>query len=42
MTATQDKVLDLIFGTPRSQILYTGVSLGVFEALREETKMRRS
>ena len=38
MTATQDKVLDLIFGRWRSQILYTGVSLGVFEALREETK----
>jgi hypothetical protein len=38
MTATQDKVLDLIFGRWRSQILYAGVKLGVFEALRDEVK----
>jgi hypothetical protein len=38
MSATQDRVLDLIFGRWRSQILYAGVKLGVFEALREETK----
>lgn len=38
MTATQDKVIDLIFGRWRSQILYAGVRLGVFEALREGTK----
>jgi predicted transcriptional regulator len=37
MTATQDKVLDLIFGRWRSQILYAGVKLGVFEALHEGT-----
>ena len=38
MAATQDKVLDLIFGRWRSQILYAGVKRGVFEALREGTK----
>lgn len=38
MIATQDKVLDLIFGRWRSQLLYAGVRLGVFEALREQTK----
>ena len=27
------KVIDLIFGRWRSQILYTGVKLGVFDAL---------
>ncbi|HEX4948469.1 MAG TPA: methyltransferase [Blastocatellia bacterium] len=35
---TQDKVIDLIFGRWRSQILYAGVRLGIFEALREQTK----
>jgi hypothetical protein len=38
MMTTQDKVLDLIFGRWRSQILYAGVRLGVFEALRAKTK----
>ena len=38
MAATQDAVLDLIFGRWRSQILYAGVKLGVFEALRDGTK----
>jgi hypothetical protein len=38
MPSTQSKVLDLIFGRWRSQILYAGVKLGVFEALRQETK----
>lgn len=38
MAATQDKMLDLIFGRWRSQILYAGVKRGVFEALREGTK----
>jgi len=38
MTASQDKVLDLIFGRWRSQILYAGVKLGVFEALHDGTK----
>jgi O-methyltransferase domain/Dimerisation domain len=38
MSAAQDKVLDLIFGRWRSQILYAGVKLGVFEAVREGTK----
>jgi hypothetical protein len=38
MIATHDKVLDLIFGRWRSQILYAGVRLGVFEALREGRK----
>ncbi len=34
MIAIQDKVLDLIFGRWRSQILYADVRLGVFEASR--------
>lgn len=38
MNTTQDKVLDLIFGRWRSQILYAGVRLGIFEALQEGTK----
>lgn len=38
MAATQERVLDIIFGRWRSQILYTGVRLGVFEALNEWTK----
>src|SRR5262245_10772618 len=38
MAATQDAVLDLIFGRWRSQILYAGVELGVFEALHDGTK----
>lgn len=33
MLDSQSKVLDLIFGRWRSQILYAGVSLGVFDAL---------
>ena len=32
--SAQEKVLDLIFGRWRSQILYTGVKLGIFDALR--------
>jgi O-methyltransferase domain/Dimerisation domain len=35
---TQNKVIDLIFGRWRSQILYAGVRLGIFEALREQVK----
>src|SRR5437660_9602777 len=31
--SSQEKVLDLIFGRWRSQILYAGVKLGVFDAL---------
>ena len=38
MTVTQDKVLELIFGRWRSQVLHAGVRLGVFEALRGGTK----
>lgn len=38
MATTQDKVLDLIFGRWRSQILYAGVKLGVFEACGERAK----
>ncbi len=38
MNTAQDKVLDLIFGRWRSQILYAGARLGVFDALHEETK----
>lgn len=38
MAATQEKVLDLIFGRWRSQILHAGVKLGIFEALHEGTK----
>jgi O-methyltransferase domain/Dimerisation domain len=34
MSNTQAKVLDLIFGRWRSQILYAGVKLGIFDALR--------
>ena len=32
MDDTGEKVIDLIFGRWRSQILYTGVKLGVFDA----------
>jgi hypothetical protein len=38
MSATPDRVIDLIFGRWRSQILYAGVELDVFEALRDGTK----
>src|SRR5687767_11262291 len=38
MRESQEKVLDLIFGRWRSQILYSGVKLGVFEALGRETR----
>lgn len=38
MADTQNQVLDLIFGRWRSQILYAGVKLGVFEALRERSR----
>ena len=31
--STQENVLDLIFGRWRSQILYAGVKLGIFDAL---------
>jgi methyltransferase family protein len=34
MSGPQEKVLNLIFGRWRSQILYAGVKLGVFDALR--------
>ena len=33
-----EKVIDLIFGRWRSQILYTGVKLGVFDALASGPK----
>ena len=33
MSDAQGKVLDLIFGRWRSQILYSGVKLGIFDAL---------
>jgi hypothetical protein len=38
MSDTQGKVLDLIFGRWRSQILYAGVKLGIFEVLRPGPK----
>jgi hypothetical protein len=38
MRESQEKVLDLIFGRWRSQILYSGVKLGVFEALGSGTR----
>src|SRR3954447_13315139 len=34
MSNPQGKVLDLIFGRWRSQILYAGVKLGIFDALQ--------
>ena len=34
MPDPQEKVLDIIFGRWRSQILYAGVKLGIFDALR--------
>ena len=34
----QEKVLDLIFGRWRSQVLYAGVKLGIFDALRAGPK----
>ena len=34
MDDAEAKVMDLIFGSWRSQMLYAGVQLGVFEALR--------
>lgn len=38
MPDPQEKVLDLIFGRWRSQILYTGVKLGIFDTLRDDPK----
>jgi O-methyltransferase domain/Dimerisation domain len=38
MSDPQGKVLDLIFGRWRSQILYAGVKLGIFDALRSGSK----
>ena len=38
MTESHSKVFDLIFGRWRSQILYAGVKLGIFEMLREQPK----
>src|SRR5688500_18049762 len=38
MSDSQEKVFDLIFGRWRSQILYAGVKLGIFEALRTGLK----
>lgn len=38
MSNPQEKVLDLIFGRWRSQILYAGVQLGIFDALRTGPK----
>jgi len=36
--SNQEKLLDLIFGRWRSQILYAGVKLGIFDALRAGPK----
>jgi len=36
--SAQEKVLDLVFGRWRSQILYAGVKLGIFDALRSGPK----
>ena len=38
MDDTGAKVIDLIFGRWRSQILYAGVKLGVFDALASDPK----
>src|SRR5262245_25516584 len=38
MTESRSKVFDLIFGRWRSQILYAGVKLGIFDMLREQPK----
>jgi O-methyltransferase domain/Dimerisation domain len=38
MSDTQEKVLDLIFGRWRSQVLYAGVKLGIFDTLRQGSK----
>lgn len=38
MTDPQGKVLDMIFGRWRSQILYAGVKLGIFDALTDGPK----
>jgi O-methyltransferase domain/Dimerisation domain len=38
MSDSQEKVFDLIFGRWRSQILYAGVKLGIFDALRAGPK----
>jgi O-methyltransferase domain/Dimerisation domain len=38
VTDPQSKVFDLLFGRWRSQILYAGVKLGIFDILREEPK----
>lgn len=38
MSDIQGKVLDLIFGRWRSQILYAGVKLGIFDTLRYSPK----
>jgi hypothetical protein len=40
--SAQEKVLDLIFGRWRSQILYAGVKLGIFDALAPVPKRQRS
>ena len=38
MTESHSKVFDLIFGRWRSQILYAGVKLGIFDTLLDEPK----
>ena len=38
MVDSQDKVFELIFGRWRSQILYTAVKTGIFDALGEKDK----
>src|SRR4030095_15023293 len=38
MSDSQEKVFDLIFGRWRSQMLYAGVKLGIFDALRAGPK----
>lgn len=38
MSADKDRVIDLIFGRWRSQTLYAGVELGVFEAVGDRPK----
>lgn len=42
MTDPQAKVVDMIFGRWRSQILYAGVTLGVFDALKDGPKTAAS
>ena len=38
MEDSKEQVLDMIFGRWRSQILYVGVKLGMFDALGDDPK----